>query len=63
MCKACRMWRPSEKIKCYLIPQSDSKFTDSMKHKNYIISYEPLKLSVNYILYTFKQCGLYSLKL
>ena len=36
----------------------DSEFTDSKKHKNYVISYEPLKLSVTYILYTFKQCGL-----
>jgi hypothetical protein len=55
------MWKPSEKIECYLNPQTDSKFTDYRKHKNYVISYGPLKFSVNYILYRFKHCGLYSL--
>lgn len=56
------MWKPSEKIKCYLNPQMiDSNFTDSRKPKNYVIFQEPLKLTVNRILCTLKQYELYSL--
>jgi len=59
----CNVWNMSYvgakwKIKCYLNLRI---FTDSRKHKNYVISYEPLKLGVNYTLYTFKERGLYSL--
>jgi len=41
-----------------ILKMIDSNFTDSRKPKNYVISYEPLKLTLNHILGILKQCEL-----